>query len=137
MAKERRSLTTRGKKAIYTRPALADAVEMLLQLEAALFSSGIEPERPTVAFGDSVSADIQQLATTAELMRRAEAASDETLVRLLHPDWDDSEILAEVDRIQKDKPAPVMDPLALPDEMRDRSGGEDPEAEEDEPAPQE
>ncbi|MEV7011558.1 phage portal protein [Streptosporangium sp. NPDC051022] len=134
-AKERRSLTTRGKKAVYSGPPLADAVEMLLLLEAALFSSGVEPERPTVVFGDSVSPDLMQLATTAELMRRAEAASDETLVRMLHPDWDETEVKAEVQRIADSRPAQVMDPLALPGEMTGPDdGGGDPAAAQDGPS---
>ncbi|MEU4332340.1 hypothetical protein [Nonomuraea dietziae] len=128
-AKERRSLTTRGKKATYTKPALADAVEMLLQLEASMpiFSSQVKPERPKIVFGDSVSPDIMQLAQTAELMRRAEAASDETLVRMLHPDWDEDQVQAEVDAIADARPDPMADPFALPGEMV----GEDPEDPED------
>lgn len=133
-AKERRSLTTRGRKAVYSGPPLADAIEMLLELEAALFSSGVTPERPTVVFGDSVSPDLMQLATTVELMRRAEAVSDETAVRLLHPDWDETEVQAEVERIADARPDPVMDPFALPDEMTSASGG-DPEVEEQDGPP--
>ncbi|MEU8035700.1 phage portal protein [Streptosporangium sp. NPDC049078] len=136
MAKERQSFTTTATKTVYSKPELATAVEMLLELEAELFGSSVTPERPTITFGDSVSADMLQLATTAELMRRAEAASDETLVRLLHPDWDDSEILAEVDRIAEARPTPVMDPFALPDEMTGPEG-EDPETEGEQDGPPE
>lgn len=134
-AKERRSLVTRGRKALYTAPELADAIEMLLALEASLFSTGVTPERPTVVFGDSVSPDIMQLAQTAELMRRAEAASDETLVRMLHPDWDEEQVQAEVDRIADARPEPVADPFALPGEMvGPGEEGQDPEGErQDEP----
>ncbi|MEU3162909.1 hypothetical protein [Streptosporangium sp. NPDC006930] len=135
-AKERRSLITRGRKAVYTGPELADAVEMLLLLEATLFSSGVVPERPTVVFGDSVSADIQALATTVELMRRAEAVSDEVAVRMLHPDWDEPAVLEEVDRIAEARPKQVMDPFALPGEMTG-SGDEDPDAEQDDGPPEE
>jgi A118 family predicted phage portal protein len=121
-AKERRSIVTRGRKAIYTAPALADAVEMLLQLEASMFGSKVTPERPSIVFGDSVSPDIMQLAQTAELMRRAEAASDETLVRMLHPDWDEPQIQAEVDAIADARPDPMEDPFALPGEMVGEDG---------------
>ncbi|MFJ2029438.1 hypothetical protein [Streptosporangium sp. NPDC087985] len=124
-AKERRSLTTRGKKAVYTGPPLADAIEMILELENALFGSGVTAERPTIVFGDSIGTDILALATTAELMRRAEAASDDTLVRLLHPDWDETEVQAEVQKIAESRPKQVMDPFALPGEM---TGPDDPAA---------
>ncbi|MEU4225814.1 hypothetical protein AB0F17_16090 [Nonomuraea sp. NPDC026600] len=109
-AKERRSLITRGRKALYTAPELAEAIEMLLTLEAALgFEGAVTPELPTVVFGDSVSPDIMQLAQTAELMRRAEAASDETLVRMLHPDWDEDQVQAEVTAIGDARPDPLAD----------------------------
>ncbi|MFE3449636.1 hypothetical protein ACFXJ8_11940 [Nonomuraea sp. NPDC059194] len=128
-AKERRSLVTRGRKALYTAPELASAIEMLLTLEASIFPTGVTPEKPTVVFGDSVSPDMMQLAQTAELMRRAEAASDETLVRLLHQDWDEEQIQAEVQAIADARPDPMEDPFALPGEMTgDEGNPEDPAA---------
>lgn len=108
-AKERRSLITKGRKGLYTVPPLADGIEMLLQLEASLFGSGVTPERPDINLADSVSPDMMQLAQTVELMRRAEAASDETLVRLLHPDWDEDQVQAEVDAIADARPDPLAD----------------------------
>jgi A118 family predicted phage portal protein len=129
-AKERRSLVTRGRKALYTAPELASAIEMLLQLEASMFSSEVTPELPAVVFGDSVSPDIMQLAQTAELMRRAEAASDETLVRMLHPDWDEDQVQAEVAAIADARPDPIADPFALPGDMTGPDDeGQGPEAE--------
>ncbi|MGW6498558.1 hypothetical protein [Nonomuraea angiospora] len=117
-AKERRSLTTTGKKGLYTVPPLADAIEMLLELEAALgFEGAVTPERPDITLADSVAPDLMQLAQTAELMRRAEAASDETLVRLLHSDWDEDQVQQEVQAIGDARPDPMQDPFALPGEM--------------------
>lgn len=109
-AKERRSLITKNRKGLYTIPEVANAVEMLLQLEAALFPDiAVTPEKPTITLADSVSPDIMQLAQTAELMRRAEAASDETLVRMLHPDWDEDQVQAEVQAIGDARPDPLAD----------------------------
>ncbi|MET7333285.1 hypothetical protein [Nonomuraea sp. NPDC005650] len=117
-AKERRSLITKSKKDLYTVPPLADGIEMLLELEAALgFEGAVTPERPTITMADSVSPDIMQLAQTVELMRRAEAVSDETAVRMLHPDWDEDQVQAEVEAIGEARPDPVADPFALPGEM--------------------
>ncbi|WP_242908687.1 hypothetical protein [Actinomadura terrae] len=110
-AKERRSLITKSRKALYSTPELEEGIEMILQLRAGpLFSSDVVPERPQVNFGDSVAPDIQALATTAELMRRAEAASDETLVRMLHPDWDATQVSAEVDRLAAERGG-MTDPI--------------------------
>ncbi|MFI6909891.1 hypothetical protein ACIBKY_52125 [Nonomuraea sp. NPDC050394] len=109
-AKERRSLTTRAKKGLYTLPALGDGLEMLLQLTAEQFPGlGVVPERPTIVLADSVSPDMLQLAQVAELWRRAEAASDETLVQMLHPDWDDKQVKDEVKLIGDARPDPLAD----------------------------
>lgn len=63
-----------------------------------------------VTLADSIAPDMQALATTADLMRRAEAASTETLVRHLHPDWDEPQIAEEVDRIMRESGRTVTDP---------------------------
>ncbi|WP_113699173.1 hypothetical protein [Nonomuraea lactucae] len=127
-AKERRSLTTRAKKGLHTIPPVGDGLEMLLELTAKLFPQlGVTPERPAIVLADSVSPDMLQLAQTAELMRRAEAASDETLVRMLHSDWDEDQVKAEVDAIADARPDPMEDPFALPGEMTGPDAEGDPE----------
>lgn len=130
-AKERRSLVTRGRKGLYTVPALQDAIEMLLQFEAGL-GQQVTPERPAIVLADSVSPDMMQLAQTVELMRRAEAISDETAVRMLHPDWDEKKVREEVRLIEDARPDPMADPFALPGEMT--GGG--PEGEEQDGPPE-
>lgn len=112
-ARERRSMITRGKKSLYQRPAVVDALETLLMVQASMFGGGVTVQRPEVTFGDSVSEDVMQLAQTAQLLRAAEAASTETLVRLVHPDWDEQQVTEEVQKIMDDRPAPVADPFTL------------------------
>ncbi|WP_222871944.1 hypothetical protein [Nonomuraea sp. PA05] len=125
-AKERRSLITKNRKGLYTIPELADGIEMLLELTAAMFpQQAVEVEKPTITLADSVSPDLLQLAQTAELMRRAEAASDDTLVRLLHSDWDEDQVAEEVQKIADARPKPMEDPFALPGEMTGPEGEED------------
>jgi hypothetical protein len=72
---------------------------------------GLDAEPPKAEFQDSVSEGLGELATTVELLSRAEAASRETLVRMLHPDWDDQQITAEVDRILGETGRAVSDPM--------------------------
>ncbi|MFI6904874.1 hypothetical protein ACIBKY_26675 [Nonomuraea sp. NPDC050394] len=124
-AKERRSLTTRGVKGLYSVPEIAFMVEMHLALEAELFGSGVTPERPTFVLADSVSPDMLQLAQVAELWRRAEAASDETLVQMLHPDWDDKQVKDEVKLIGDARPDPLADLGAFGQLPAENSEGED------------
>lgn len=110
VARERQSFTTRNRKVVYWRPALMDAVETLLAIDKAVYGTPVTVERPDIEFGDSVSEDPQTIATTVELLRRAEAASAETRVRIVNPDWDDTAVAEEADRILKEAGALVADP---------------------------
>lgn len=125
-AKERRSLITRDRMITYQRPELEDIVETWLMLDAAVFGSGVEVERPNVVFGDGVSEDTKTLAETANLLAQAQSASIETRVRLLHADWDETQIAEEVERIKEENGIgqPVPDPFTLrpPGEGADQDG---------------
>ncbi|MER7047739.1 hypothetical protein [Streptomyces jumonjinensis] len=112
-ARERRSLATRARKALYADPALSDILAAQLAVEAG-FRFGVTgldlSVPPKVEFQDSVTEGLGELATTAELLRRAEAASTETLVRMQHPDWDDQQVTAEVAAILGESGRAVSDP---------------------------
>lgn len=112
-ARNARSMSTRARKAELAATGIADIVEVLLMLEASpLFPrmKRVEVERPDVVFADSVQDDIKTLAETAAALRQAEAASTEVLVGLVHPDWDETDQKAEVDRILKESGRDVADP---------------------------
>lgn len=106
-ARERMSFTTRGTRIQVWRPAIAEAIELLLAVERAQLGGAAEPVRPSVEFGDSVSEAPETVARTLQLLHAAEAVSVETRVRMVHPDWDDIQVREEVDRIRGDQPAPV------------------------------
>ncbi|MEU9865495.1 phage portal protein [Streptomyces sp. NPDC047971] len=110
VARERQSFTTRNRKIVYWRPALAEAVEALLAIDKAVYQTGVTVEKPDIEFGDSVSEDPQTIATTVELLRRAEAASTETLVKMQHPDWEDADVQKETDAILAESGRMVADP---------------------------
>ncbi|MFE6103193.1 phage portal protein [Streptomyces laurentii] len=114
-ARERRSMTTRGRKILRWRPALAQLVEALLAVDQQAFGGSIKPQRPTVEFGDSVQEDPLTLANTSDVLRRAQAASTDTLVRMVHPEWDDAQVAAEVQRIQVEAGTAVPDPFQTGD----------------------
>jgi A118 family predicted phage portal protein len=129
-ARTARSMSTRARKAELAATGIADIVETLLMLEASgMFPgiTGVEVERPDVKFQDSVQDDIKTLAETAELLQRAEAASTEAKVALLHPDWDEDDQKEEVARIMKETGRLVEDPLQLGADRPDF--GEQPPAE--------
>lgn len=97
--RERRSFVTRDDRIATWDPATADYVELHLMLEAKAFN-GPEPIRPNVEFGDSVSESPETKARTAQLLSAAQAASTETLIRMVHPDWDKGQVDKEVRLIQ-------------------------------------
>jgi hypothetical protein len=109
-ARERRSFITRDRKIVYWRPGLQQILQALLAVDANVFHSGVTPERPDLEWGDGVSEDPTTVAQTAQFLRAAEAASTETLVRLVHPDWDDPQVAEEVGKIQKDQQASMSVP---------------------------
>lgn len=114
-ARQGRSMTTRARKALYQAPAIADILAALLAVEAGpLFKvPGLVVDRPCVEFQDSIQEDAKTLAETVSLLRTAEAASTHTLVRMLHPDWDDDRVRAEVAAIGDESGRNLADPAAL------------------------
>ncbi|MFD9789637.1 phage portal protein [Streptomyces sp. NPDC059070] len=110
-ARERRSMITRDKKSRYWAPELADMLLVMLRLDRFLFTPGLVPERPRVTFGDSVSEDPASTAQTLSLLSQAQAVSADTKVRALHPDWDDTAVQQEVDRILTETGQAVPDPM--------------------------
>lgn len=114
-ARERRSLTTRGRKIGYWTPALAEAIEALLTIAVEHFGASITVERPGIEFPDAVTIDPKDQAETLNLLSQAAAASAEVKVRLLHPDWDDEQIEAEVTELtgtELDKTATALTTIA-------------------------
>ncbi|GAA1026845.1 hypothetical protein GCM10009557_06000 [Virgisporangium ochraceum] len=98
-ARERLSFTTRASDGQIWRPSIAEYVEVHLAIEAAAFA-GPAPVRPDVELADSVTESPETVARTAQLLTAAMAASTETLVRMVHPDWDDTQVAKEVAAIQ-------------------------------------
>jgi A118 family predicted phage portal protein len=118
-ARERRSMTTRGKKILRWQAGLGHALEALLAVDAEVFRSGVIVQQPVIEFGDSVSEDPLTLANTLQFLSVAEAASTEWKVRRLNPDYDDKLVQAEVARIHAEKGVGV----ASPDHLGGDGGG--------------
>ena len=77
-----------------------------------MIRSGVTPGDFTVEFADGVQESTASLAQTSLAMRNAEAASTRTRVKMLHPDWQDTEVDAEVALIMAEvngggEPVPV------------------------------
>lgn len=107
--RERRTLLTRAKKLLYERTGLADAAYSLQWADRIVFGNkAITPTRPTVVFPDAVLPSAQELAQTAVALNTAQAASKQTLVQMVHPDWTVDQVDEEVERIRNEEGFDVL-----------------------------
>lgn len=110
-ARQQRSFTTRDRKIRIQRPRLARIMAKMLAVDQAIFK-GPGSGDVEVSFADGVQDSTLSLAQTAQALRTAEAASTETLVCMVHPDWDETAVDAEVTKIMAEKPT-VPDPTTF------------------------
>lgn len=109
---ERRSYMTRGKKVRYQSHALRH--HLAVQLEVAkMLGHDVTPDDFTVEFADGVQEQPLQLAQTIQALRVAQAASVETVVKMLNPEWEQTEVDAEVGKIMAESRG---EPVSVPDD---------------------
>jgi len=110
-ARRQRSTITRTKKAGHRRHGLTEQLHVQLMLDRLMFGSRVTTQRPTVEFGSGVAESMQSIGTTLDLLARAGAVSTSTKVKVLHPEWDDSAVKAEVTLILTETGAGAPDPV--------------------------
>lgn len=107
--RQRRTLLTRGKKLHYERTGTADVLFGLMAIHSTQFSQrGLTPQPPDVVFPDAVLPSPQELAQTAVALSSAKAASLQTLVAMVHPDWDRDQVDEEVETIKAEEGFDVL-----------------------------
>lgn len=131
--RQTRTQNTRNAKIRRWRPALVELTHIMLDIDRAHFGGKANPDLiPEVHFPETVSESQLTKAQTVSLLRAAEAASTETVVKFMHPDWDDEQVTDEVARINDEKPA-APDPMNLfghnPADQQDDSGDDTEEPE--------
>lgn len=109
--RERKSFVTQAKKQRYWRSPLEDVLEAMLAIDREILRSGVTVYRPRVEMQDSIAPSTREVAESVELVSRARAASTQTLVQMLHPEWEKAEVDAEVKRILEEQGASVPDPF--------------------------
>lgn len=139
-ARKELSLTTRGQKILYWRPALRGILAAWLDLDRAEFGAQVDPDAElTVSWPQAVKPDMEATARTLTLLDSAGAISLYMKVKMRHPEWDEAQVQEEMQRIRDDKPAAppvqVRGPDGKPGAGEDEEDGtEDPDAaEEDDP----
>lgn len=126
IARRDRTMTTRGRKILYQRPGVVDIVQGRAALERSLFAvSDIEVVRPRIEWPDGVAESPKTVAETVDLLSRAEAASRRTLVRMQHPDWDDTTVAEETARILAEYGRATADPTLTGADRPLLTGGSD------------
>ena len=102
---EHKTLLTLRRKGSWWKHAVANTLYRMQLIDEEIFSSGVKAIRPTVDISDSIIDNPLELAQTALALSTALAASIETRVRIVNPDWSESEVDAEVIRIQNEQEA--------------------------------
>ncbi|MGW5711565.1 hypothetical protein [Streptomyces olivaceus] len=116
-ARKEESLTTRGTKLLYQRPALLDHLTVMMMVDVRhCGAKGVDPAAElTASWPQAVQPDQEATARTLSLLDAAGAISTFMKVKWRSPELDDTEVAAEVARIRADKqsgaPAPAGDPF--------------------------
>lgn len=110
---EHKTLLTLRRKGAWWRPAVANTLHRMMLIDAEIFESGVEAIRPVVDISDSIIDNPLELAQTALALNTALAASIETRVRIVNPDWSEAEVDAEVIRIQNEQDAAKPPPPTI------------------------
>jgi hypothetical protein len=113
-SKERRSLMTRARKVRQWRPSLVAVLTKLLEVDRDLFNHPNVTTDLDIEFSDGVQETQISLATTVQALFLAESASLHERVSILHPDWDEDAIAAEVELVRAEF-AMQADPMVPPD----------------------
>ncbi|WP_405699089.1 hypothetical protein OG209_05210 [Streptomyces sp. NBC_01383] len=142
VARKEESLTTRGTKILYQRPALIELLTTMMMVDVKhCGATDVDPAAElTASWPQAVQPDQEATARALSLFDSAGAISTFMKVKLREPSWDDTEVMKEVQRIREDKAGavPAGDPFNTaavgPDVPNDsaETGGGGPEAGADE-----
>lgn len=112
-ARDKVSERTRDKKSRYWASALGPFIRTLVNIDATVFGGERLTDVVQVKFPENAQVDTLELAQTASQLRAAQAASTETLVRMLHPNWDAAEVDDEVAKVLAEAGTTVTDPVTF------------------------
>ncbi|MCX7924141.1 MAG: phage portal protein [Clostridia bacterium] len=98
--RERKSFATKGKKENYWKPAVKRLVQLMLLVYNEELAGTVETDvNVNIALNDGITNNLQETAASVKMLSDAMAASTETKVKLLNPNWTDDQVQAEVDKI--------------------------------------
>lgn len=126
--REKLSVLTRSAKILFVRPNLRNLLGALMDVDQHVFGGvGRGDALPDIEFTDAAAENPKTLAETLQLLALAEATSIRTRVQMLHEDWDEAQIDAEVALIEGEtavKPDPMLPPDFGPVDQTDMTNAD-------------
>ena len=102
--RERKSFATKAKKEQYWQPALTHLIKAMIAIYNENLGGKLESNCDiNISFSDGIANNITEMSTAIKMLSDAQATSIETKVRMLHPEWEEEQILAEVKRIKEEQ----------------------------------
>lgn len=110
--RERKSFITTSKKQSYWDVPIKSLVKLMILAYNEVLGGKItsDPESLTVEFCDSVSNNLSEISNSIKTLSDAKAISTEVKVRMVHPEWNDSQVDEEVQKILE------AETVAIPDD---------------------
>jgi len=102
--REKKSFATKDKKEKYWKSVLERFLTAIVHLDAQIYpEKGLDGcDCVSVTFADGTGNDLAVIAEALEKLRRAQAISIETAVKMLHPDWTDQQAIEETEWIKRE-----------------------------------
>lgn len=98
--RERKSFATTNKKKHYWDQPLKDTIKNMCLLYVSELGGQLDANIDIdIAFADGITNNIQMLSTSVKMLSDAQAISTDTKVRMIHPEWSESQIAEEVAKI--------------------------------------
>lgn len=134
--RERKSLLTREKKSRYWQPAIYELMWQMQQLDVVSgLSKAYQPQDIKIELQDSVITDEKDKSETLRNLDQAKAVSTYIKVKLLHPEWEEEEVVKEVKRITDESgmaPPPFFETEEFKPDKEEGEGEGEEETEEEE-----
>jgi A118 family predicted phage portal protein len=98
--RERKSFITQSKKQTYWGPAINKLLKLFILVYKIHLQGTIDIDvTPNIEFSDSITNNLLDISQAVKVLNDAIAISTETKVRMIHPEWKDDQVQAEVQRI--------------------------------------
>lgn len=110
---EKKSLSTNAKKQNYWKAPLENFLTAVMQLDKALYGNPAfgDEDSVRVELRDPIATDTTDIAGAVNMLRSAQAASTETLVKMLHPDWTQAQVDEEVKAVHAESGIESISPV--------------------------